>query len=72
MRIIQEDTFLSKLKNLNISITQACDLVNMKTGAVISPSHVRTQLRNYGRLTEPQCATFGFLFRELETLYNVG
>lgn len=72
MRTINQSDFFEKLRAFDITVSQACELIHQKTGAVIHSKHVSTQLDRAGRLTETQCAVFGFLFRELEELYHGG
>ena len=50
----------------DLNLNNACTAIMLQTKAVINPSHLRTSLDRYGRLSEPMTAVFRFLFQELE------
>tara|TARA_R110002124_G_C8973012_1_gene515484 strand:+ start:6745 stop:6954 length:210 start_codon:yes stop_codon:yes gene_type:complete len=60
-----EDELNDRLKELKLTLNDACGLIHIKTNVVIDPRHVRNGL-DRGALSKPMSACFALLFSQLE------
>lgn len=61
-----ETEFQSQCHKHCMSMTKACDLVFIRTSAIIKPVNIRKSFRDYGFLSEPMSAMFRLLFLMLD------
>lgn len=67
---MNEDEFYQNLRDFELSLGGACQVLFYETQAVINPKHITTALARNGRLSEPMTAAFRMLFKRLKE--NVG
>lgn len=60
----------SELKNANLSIDAACDMMYERTKSFIRPDSVRTRIRLYRELSAPMSVAFYLFFRDVERTLN--
>jgi hypothetical protein len=62
-----KEEFEGQLKRFGCSgISAICQMMHLKTGALVMPQTVRTHLDRYGHLSTALTAALRLLFRELE------
>jgi hypothetical protein len=64
------EEFNGLLKRYRLNYADVSSLIYMKTGAVIDPKHVRTQLERYGFLSGTMTAVFRLLFKLLDAVHE--
>lgn len=64
---MSKEEFDGQIKRFGLSgISEISHIMLLKTGAVLSPQSVRTQMERYGHLSPSLTAAFRLLFRDLE------
>lgn len=62
---MDEIEFRKCLEGHNLTIPEVCGMIEIHTGAIIAPKHVRTAFDKYGSLSQPLTAAFRLLFKVL-------
>ena len=60
------EEFEGYLKKFNISAAEACNLIWIKTKAVLQAHTLNQHIERYGTLSAANTAAFRFLFKDLE------
>lgn len=65
-RVMTKAEWEAGLQKFNLTPTRVCDLIYIRTGAIIKPKHIHADLDRYGRFSERCTALFRFVFIDLK------
>lgn len=63
---MDENEFKDGIDRHGLTMTDLCSMMEIKTGSIIAPKHIRTAFDKYGTLSHPMSAAIRLLFQVMD------